>query len=320
MGNQFFCVCTPLTTIGIWHDASRKISAGACPSQRTKELDSGCQTSNTVFCLTHIRPDSRLSYKKVSSSFDDAARVSYLDLSFYSTTTMATMYQHPAAANYYAAQPHAMGKPARTYRICDQCGAAESNARFRVCGGCLTTQYCSDECQRSHWADHKRICKHTTMTKEGVPDKAVVQSLRRFTTNHQTLLNWAGYQALRVKRHPENIRRYGLLVNLQLEESAALFSVQTAQLVPLEFITDGEVIGQIKERDARSRANGGIGALTVILQCGTISQVMPVEVDHPARITWDTRDDWEVTLRHFIAHGRTDFRPISTTPRGIVYG
>ncbi|KAH8802351.1 hypothetical protein DL96DRAFT_1475644, partial [Flagelloscypha sp. PMI_526] len=63
------------------------------------------------------------------------------------------------------------------------------------------------------------------------------------------------------------------------------FSAQTAPLVPLEFITGGEVFGQIKERDARSQANGGIVALTVILQCWMASLVKLVEVDYPARIT-----------------------------------
>ena len=47
-----------------------------------------------------------------------------------------------------------------------------------------------------------------------------------------------------------------------------------------------------------------------------MSQVMPVECDSPAKITWDTRDDWPEVLRHFVDAGRTDFKPISTTARG----
>jgi hypothetical protein len=47
---------------------------------------------------------------------------------------------------------------------------------------------------------------------------------------------------------------------------------------------------------------------------------MPVEVDAPATISWDERADWEPVLRKFVAEGRTDFRPISTTARGVYYG
>ena len=54
----------------------------------------------------------------------------------------------------------------------------------------------------------------------------------------------------------------------------------------------------------------------IIIQCGGISQVMPVEVDSPSRISWDTREDWCDVLTHFVDSGRTDFKPISTTTRG----
>jgi ribosomal protein S14 len=58
---------------------------------------------------------------------------------------MATMYAQPAAANYYApgAQSHFASK-SRGYRLCDQCGAVENPAvlKFRLCGGCMMTQYC----------------------------------------------------------------------------------------------------------------------------------------------------------------------------------
>jgi ribosomal protein S14 len=58
---------------------------------------------------------------------------------------MATMYAQPAAANYYApaAQAH-YGHKSRGYRLCDQCGSVENPAiaKFRLCGGCMTTQYC----------------------------------------------------------------------------------------------------------------------------------------------------------------------------------
>ncbi len=45
---------------------------------------------------------------------------------------------------------------------------------------------------------------------------------------------------------------------------------------------------------------------------------MPVEVDPPAKISWDERNDWAEVLAHFVDSGRADFKPISTTARGSV--
>ena len=58
----------------------------------------------------------------------------------------------------------------------------------------------------------------------------------------------------------------------------------------------------------------------MILQCGGISQVVPVEVDPPSKITWDEREDWKEVLVSFVSSGRTDFKPISTTKFGWVLG
>jgi hypothetical protein len=80
------------------------------------------------------------------------------------------------------------------------------------------------------------------------------------------------------------------------------------------------VAEDIARREERCRAAGGIGTLVILIQCAGISQVMPVEVDAPASISWDERADWEAVFRKFVAEGRTDFLPISTTPQGVFYG
>jgi hypothetical protein len=94
------------------------------------------------------------------------------------------------------------------------------------------------------------------------------------------------------------------------------FSISGSHIVPRAFIRDPLVIDDIQRREARCRQSGGIGACVVVIQCGTISQVMPVEVDPPSKISWDTREDWADVLSHFVESGRTDFKPISTTSRG----
>jgi hypothetical protein len=78
------------------------------------------------------------------------------------------------------------------------------------------------------------------------------------------------------------------------------------------------VAADIQRREERCRRAGGIGTAVVLIQCGAVSQVMPVEVDPPAKISWDERNDWTDVLAHFVDSGRTDFKPISTTSRGSV--
>ncbi|KDR68493.1 hypothetical protein GALMADRAFT_78408 [Galerina marginata CBS 339.88] len=228
---------------------------------------------------------------------------------------MTAYYSQPAAANYNTAPHHAQRQ--RGYRICDQCGTVETPAvKFRLCGGCMTTQYCSQDCQKVHWPMHKTICQHTASqvkqassgaAANGYVDENVAKNLRKFTSAHSALLGWAGFQALQLKRVPANVRQNALLIDLSYHNH-----VESHR----RYIRDPLVIADIQRREERCRQSGGIGTLVVIIQCGTTSQVMPVEVDPPAKIAWDSRDDWAQVLSHFVESGRTDFKPISTTPRG----
>jgi len=238
-----------------------------------------------------------------------------------------TYYTQPAAANYHSNPLHSQRQ--RGYRICDNCQTEETSAvKFRLCSGCMTTQYCSHDCQKLHWSEHKAICQHTvSQLKQAAPnagpDENIARNLRKFTSAHNALLGWAGFQALQLKRIPANIRQSALLIELGYRnhpESHRRFSIASTHIVPRTYVRDPLVIADIQRREERCRHNGGLGALIVIIQCGATSQVMPVEVDPPSKITWDSRDDWAQVLSHFVESGRTDFKPISTTSRGVYYG
>jgi hypothetical protein len=158
----------------------------------------------------------------------------------------------------------------------------------------------------------------------GYPDDNLAKNLRKFTSAHTDLLGWAGFQALQLKRIPANVRQNALLIELshhnKYAESHRRFSIASTHIVPRTYIRDPLVIGDIQRREERCRHNGGIGTLVIILQCAGVSQVVPVEVDPPGKIPWDTREDWPAVLQHFVESGRTDFKPISTTPHGVYYG
>jgi len=198
----------------------------------------------------------------------------------------------------------------------------------------MTTQYCSPECQKMHWSSHKPICQHTANQLASAkqqpvgpayPDENLAKNLRKFTSLHSVLLGWAGFQALQLKRMPANVRQQALLVELSCNNHAdpnRRFSVASTHLVARSYVTDRDplVAADIQRREERCRRNGGIGTAVVLIQCGSISQVMPVEVDPPSKISWDVREDWAEVLRHFVDSGRSDFKPISTSSRGVYYG
>ena len=97
------------------------------------------------------------------------------------------------------------------------------------------------------------------------------------------------------------------------------FAIKGTHIVPRTYVTsrDPLVAADIQRREERCRRAGGIGTAVVLIQCGAVSQVMPVEVDPPAKISWDERNDWAEILAQFVNSGRSDFKPVSTTTRGL---
>ena len=177
-----------------------------------------------------------------------------------------------------------------------------------------------------NWPQHKMLCRHTAdqmaATKQQAsmvgptaefPDQNLAKSLRKFTSAHSDLFGWSVFQALQLKRMPSNIRHYALQIQLaycNASDSSRRFTISSVQLISRSVInnTDPVVISDVTRREERCRRAGGIGVAIVMLQCGVISQVMPVEVDPPSKITWDSREDWEQILRMYVDAGRTDFR------------
>lgn len=52
----------------------------------------------------------------------------------------------------------------------------------------------------------------------GYADENLAKNLRKFASAHTTLLGWAGFQALQLKRVPANVRQNALLVELSYHD------------------------------------------------------------------------------------------------------
>jgi len=50
---------------------------------------------------------------------------------------------------------------------CEHCGASAPEGELRWCGHCLQRRYCSAECQRADWTEHKTRCSGRTADGRG---------------------------------------------------------------------------------------------------------------------------------------------------------
>ncbi|KAI9016874.1 hypothetical protein DFJ74DRAFT_678661 [Hyaloraphidium curvatum] len=52
------------------------------------------------------------------------------------------------------------GKRIKATQVCNGCGACSTDkSNFQRCSRCKVASYCSRECQRDHWSEHKKICR-----------------------------------------------------------------------------------------------------------------------------------------------------------------
>lgn len=47
---------------------------------------------------------------------------------------------------------------------CIHCGLYECDAKLRSCSACKSVKYCSVECQKSDWPEHKQVCAYMKIT------------------------------------------------------------------------------------------------------------------------------------------------------------
>ncbi|KAJ7633659.1 hypothetical protein DFH06DRAFT_1479568 [Mycena polygramma] len=68
---------------------------------------------------------------------------------------------HFKKSGYYVDTSQCEEEAAIMVYACYSCHAIKDRDSFKRCGSCLLVRYCSSECQKKHWPDHKKFCGKT---------------------------------------------------------------------------------------------------------------------------------------------------------------
>ncbi|KAJ7161972.1 hypothetical protein C8R43DRAFT_1123679 [Mycena crocata] len=118
--------------------------------------------------------------------------------------------------------------------------------KLNKCARCRTAMYCSRECQKRDWADHKAMCKLATdfppaADPETGGEPPLRRHLRLWTARFDGSLICATIVALNLHKRPSNIDTFGLVVSLHPRphaEAGARFDFISAVVTPMAEIAE----------------------------------------------------------------------------------
>ncbi|KAJ7473373.1 hypothetical protein FB451DRAFT_1249115 [Mycena latifolia] len=186
-------------------------------------------------------------------------------------------------------------------KICQwgDCPDAEigyGDRKMKMCATCNVVRYCSKECQRADWKEHKLYCQIPPIMDIGV-----------WMDTHEALFRWALIEALRIRSDPSNIHKYGLWVQITRMDrlikgiAPSPFLVESTSILSFDQIN--ELTGMsLGGRDSSVLDAGGIGKGVVVFNTVpnprtggyTMWRVqyhdileMPAGQDSPSRTGWE---------------------------------
>ncbi|KAJ7447505.1 hypothetical protein B0H11DRAFT_2082368 [Mycena galericulata] len=98
--------------------------------------------------------------------------------------------------------------PAHPLEMCENCSVRGKD--LRRCGGCQLVRYCSKECQKAHWKNHKTHCainKAALIKAKSLgPDYSDRHTaIGKWSTDFITQIGMAASSAMDIFHHPERI-------------------------------------------------------------------------------------------------------------------
>ncbi|KAJ7510924.1 hypothetical protein B0H11DRAFT_1956601 [Mycena galericulata] len=144
-------------------------------------------------------------------------------------------------------------------RVCDlrECKNYE---KLNKCARCRTAMYCSKECQKADWPHHKPLCQLAkNFPPSADPDGGeppLQRHLRLWTSRFNGSLVCATIVALQLNKHPQNIDKFGLIINLTPRphaEAGSRFDLVSAEVTPM---AEMEAIMRLQNFQARTSNPG----------------------------------------------------------------
>ena len=166
-------------------------------------------------------------------------------------------------------------------RACAECGAVDT--RMKKCGGCMTVSYCSRECQRRAWPNHKTICSEmnlntflTTARFNATPPQTFAQD-NAITTKAAQWLTATPGMLQRLGEEAREERRRGRLpvfvVGYKRDENERFFHNFTADPRAEKFFPE-HMLRPVEE----SKETSGYVVVVLLIQIGEDSTVCRARV------------------------------------------
>ncbi|KAJ7634714.1 hypothetical protein FB45DRAFT_1025645 [Roridomyces roridus] len=190
--------------------------------------------------------------------------------------------------------------------------------KFLKCGACRKTAYCSKECQREDWKNHKKVCQAQGENRENLPERGTVQrdtisSIKKWFSKHTQLLLYCATHAFQL-HDPANaaqLKTHMLVVQLDQAPEAGRgdFVFNSVALRPMTDFNDPATCTALAQR-ADTVARDRRYSLTMFVRSGQAVYLAPITIpqcshalEHLAR--WGPPDDgWAEFMQRAINNAR----------------
>ncbi|KAJ7884163.1 hypothetical protein B0H14DRAFT_3857189 [Mycena olivaceomarginata] len=148
-----------------------------------------------------------------------------------------------------------------TTHMCDR-RDCNNHENLTKCSQCKSALYCSKECQKTDWKNHKPYCQMVVRYPPKVDlvtggEPPLQRHLRLWNARFEDSLMFAAIVALDLYKRPENIDNLGLVITLRPRahpEAGSRFKLVSARTAPLSIMMAIMVVTQRSQ--ARGPASG----------------------------------------------------------------
>ncbi|KAH8094493.1 hypothetical protein BXZ70DRAFT_947711 [Cristinia sonorae] len=230
--------------------------------------------------------------------------------------------------------------PRNEARQCNSCSCSAIEKNLARCAGCGAAFYCSKECQKQDWPEHKSLCKgnqdfHQQLTpSEETSDTAILSDGINMVQLDQRLAGWirfhihtllcAAEQCLNPAANINNVQTKVMLVKLKprtrdvhQDKPKMYFEFVDAYSVDIEetmgFATPWPyLMTGLRKMQAESEKKGKRGPTAAIVEAWPLeAQAVPLYLG-TANSRYDYIPAWKELFKHYVNAGR---KPISKRQR-----